>query len=275
MAKKKCECPAGLPGWLATFADLMSLLLCFFILIVSFSSTEIIKFKKAMGSFKAHLGVLPHETKVVKNREVYIPKLSDSQNKKVRAAVKKMQDMLRGFQGKKPKEQSDDDKNKKRGQEEKDVIKRLKEFEQIKLQITEKGVSLRISNDMLFKSGKAVLNPEIYPLLDIVADITKGWPNTVHVEGHTDDVPINTLKFPSNWELSASRAISVIRYFIDNKNISADKVSATGYGEHRPLVPNNNRENKAKNRRVEIYINYDAKQSDNINQDKLNKLRTM
>jgi chemotaxis protein MotB len=275
MAKKKCECPAGLPGWLATFADLMSLLLCFFILIVSFSSTEIIKFKKAMGSFKAHLGVLPNETKVVKNKEIYIPKLSDSQNKKVRAAVKRMQNMLRGYQGKKPKDKSDDREEKQKMEEEKDVIKRLKEFEEIKLQITEKGISLRISNDMLFKSGRAVLNSEIHPLLDLVVDITKGWPNTIHVEGHTDDVPINTTQFPSNWELSASRAISVIRYFIDNKGTPADHVSATGYGEHRPLVPNNTQQNRAKNRRVEIYINYDAKQSDNINEEKLNKLRAL
>ena len=112
MAKKKakCDCKPGLPGWLATFADLMSLLLCFFILLLAFSTTEIVKFKRAMGSLKAAFGVLPKELTVIKKREVYVAKLSDSQNRKLRAAVKRMKDKRIGADKKKVKESEDQQK---------------------------------------------------------------------------------------------------------------------------------------------------------------------
>ena len=267
MAKKKesCDCPAGLPGWLATFADLMSLLLCFFILLLAFSTTEIVKFKRAVGSLKAAFGILPHEVRVVKNREVYIPKLSDSQNRRLKAAVKRMKDMRIGADGK------NESKNRKRGKSTQDKqSSQLKQKEskqqmdQVKLQITEKGVAIRISNDMLFKLGKAELNPNIYELLDLAIDVTKGWPNSIRIEGHTDNIPINTFKYPSNWELSSARALSVLKYFINKGRISPEKISATGFGEFRPLVPNTSPQNRAKNRRVEIFINYDNKVPDNI-----------
>ena len=116
---------------------------------------------------------------------------------------------------------------------------------------------------MLFNLGSANLNPNIFELLDLAIDVTKGWPNSIRIEGHTDNIPINTDKYPSNWELSSARALSVLKYFIGN-GISPEKISATGYGEYRPLVPNNTVENRAKNRRVEIFINYDNKVPDNI-----------
>lgn len=265
MAKKvkKCEeCTPGLPGWLATFADLMSLLLCFFILLLAFSTTEIVKFKRAMGSLKAAFGVLPREVTVIKKREVYIPTLSDSQNKKLRAAVKRMKDKRIGADKRKEQQAKEKEKKKEKdSRQKKDQQK--KEADQVKLQITQKGVAIRISNDMLFQLGSSNLNSNIFELLDLAIDVTKGWPNSIRIEGHTDNIPINTLKYPSNWELSSARALSVLKYFIKN-GISPEKISATGYGEYRPLAPNNTYENRGKNRRVEIFINYDSKVPDNI-----------
>ena len=87
-----------------------------------------------------------------------------------------------------------------------------------------------------------------------VADIIKEVPNDVLVEGHTDNLPINTPEFPSNWELSTARATRVIRYFIENENIDPDRLSASGYSEYQPLRPNDTPENRAENRRVEIVL---------------------
>jgi chemotaxis protein MotB len=259
MAKNKCECKPGLPGWLATFADLMSLLLCFFILLLAFSSTEIIKFRRAVGSLKGAFGVLPHEVTVVKKREIFIPKLSDSQNKRVKAAVQRIKSYRKGMEGRK-------DKKIEKAQQKKiqEKMKKMFESDQVKLQITTEGIAIRIANDMLFSSGKANLNSEIFELLDLVVDVSKGWPNKIKIEGHTDNIPINTRKYPSNWELSSARAISVAKYFITQGGISPEKISASGSAEFKPLAANNSEENRRKNRRVEIFINYDDKIPDNI-----------
>ena len=91
-------------------------------------------------------------------------------------------------------------------------------------------------------------------ILDLMAQRIIGIPNHVRIEGHTDDRPINTVRFPTNWELSSSRATEVVRYFIEYHDVSPARMSALGYGEYRPLRPNNSIENRAKNRRVDVVI---------------------
>jgi len=91
-------------------------------------------------------------------------------------------------------------------------------------------------------------------VLDLVAQQVKDRPNHIRVEGHTDDRPISTAIFPSNWELSSARATSVVRYLSDSHGIAPDRISALGYGEYRPIKPNNSVENRAKNRRVDVVV---------------------
>lgn len=130
--------------------------------------------------------------------------------------------------------------------------RRLRGFATVK--VSEQRVKIMLANPVLFDLGESELKPFAIPVLQQIAGLVKDIPNAVLVEGHTDDRPITGGKFRSNWELSAARAFSVIRYFIEEENIKPERLSAVGYGEHRPLYPNDTEENRAKNRRIEINI---------------------
>jgi chemotaxis protein MotB len=114
---------------------------------------------------------------------------------------------------------------------------------------------INIDNSILFDSGRTAVKEGVKKSLSKIATALNNFPeNNIQIEGHTDDVPINTPKFPSNWELSAARALSVLRFFVDKTDVDPRKLSAVGYGEYRPLVPNDTPENKRLNRRVDIVI---------------------
>lgn len=114
-------------------------------------------------------------------------------------------------------------------------------------------IELRMNSELLFLSGSAELAKTSLPVLKKVAEVLKPLPNQVNVEGHTDNLPIDTLKFPSNWELSSSRATTVVREFINN-GIAAPRLSAIGYGEFHPIADNRTEEGRFKNRRVVLVI---------------------
>lgn len=114
-------------------------------------------------------------------------------------------------------------------------------------------LEVEIKTSILFPSGSARLNDAAIPILESVADVLKGFPNPVQVEGFTDNVPIHTVAFPSNWELSAARAASVVHLFM-KYGVRPDRMLAIGYGEHRPLAENDTPDGRSKNRRVVIVI---------------------
>jgi len=135
--------------------------------------------------------------------------------------------------------------------------------EALKTFMAEEGVNIRYSNQgahitfedfLLFDFGKADINPGGLAALNKLAALIRKISYPVRVEGHTDNVPIHTARFPSNWELSIARAVSVVKYFADAGNINPQRLSAVGYGATRPLVPNNSPANRTKNRRVEIVL---------------------
>lgn len=130
--------------------------------------------------------------------------------------------------------------------------RRLRGFATVK--VSEQRVKIMLANPVLFDLGESELKPFAIPVLQQIARLVKDIPNAVLVEGHTDDRPITGGKLRSNWELSAARAFGVIRYFIEEENIKPERLSAVGYGEYRPLYPNDTEENRAKNRRIEINI---------------------
>ncbi len=129
--------------------------------------------------------------------------------------------------------------------------KRLKKFANVK--IDKEGIKVIFRSPVIFDLGKDELKPEIISVLSAVAKVIKDMPNEVVVEGHTDDRPIISGEFRSNWELSTARAFSVVRYFIEH-GIDPKRLSAIGYGEYRPLYPNDTDEHRAFNRRIEIDI---------------------
>jgi chemotaxis protein MotB len=117
-------------------------------------------------------------------------------------------------------------------------------------------IVIGMNSDLLFASGSAQLRPSAGPVLDAVAEALRGRPNEIRIEGHTDNVPINTLEFSSNWELSAARATSVLRRLVDEGKLNPDKLFAAAYGETRPKADNNTAEGRTANRRAEIVILY-------------------
>lgn len=127
---------------------------------------------------------------------------------------------------------------------------------QVRLQMMEKGLVITVVGDLLFDSGKAQIRREAYPVLNKVAEILKeDVPQlNVGIEGHTDNQPIMLSGWKSNWELSTARSLSVLHYLVNEKGISANRLSAIGFGEYHPVAANDTRDGRQLNRRVEIVI---------------------
>ncbi len=124
----------------------------------------------------------------------------------------------------------------------------------IRLEQNERGVTIHILDDVLFPPGKATLNDASKTVLSRLADVIKPLPNDIRIEGHTDNIPISTAQYPSNWHLSVDRALSTGYYLIQEEGILADKVSVVGYAEYRPIASNDTPQSRAQNRRVDIVI---------------------
>ncbi|MCD6117025.1 flagellar motor protein MotB [bacterium] len=224
--KKKCEdCGGG--EWALSYGDMMTLLCTFFILIVSFSSTELIKFRQAMGSMRGSMGVLLEQ-----DGASIIAKSNNSLVKSQDNSQPSFQ-ILQNFEEK---------------------IFKLDIENGVEIEIKNDGYNIRLSDDLIFAPGTAKLNPSMYDILDDLGIIIHFYAHNVKVEGHTDNVPIFSDKFGSNWELSAARAISVVKYFVNNLGIDPTRFTVAGCGGNKPLLPNTTPENRRRNRRVEIYI---------------------
>ncbi|HID95627.1 MAG TPA: flagellar motor protein MotB [Candidatus Latescibacteria bacterium] len=215
-------------GWTTTYGDLMTLLLTFFVLLFSFSVIELTKFRKAMGSLKGALGVLKAEESMIKIGETPYPRMSSEEAMEMRKSVLDLKKYVR-----------------------------LEDYDKaIYIEETGKELIINISNPIMFDLGRADLKPEIRPLLDKIAAVIEYSKSNVKIEGHTDDLPIRTSRFPSNWELSTARAVNVLRYFVDKARIDPKRLSAVGYGQYHPLFPNDSEEHRARNRRAVIRIEY-------------------
>lgn len=126
--------------------------------------------------------------------------------------------------------------------------------DRIQVIIEKRGIIIRVADTVAFDTGKADIRPEALEILGKVGDIVANMNNPIRVEGHTDNIPIKTAHYPSNWELSTDRASSIVRYFIDRNKMEPYRLSAAGYAEHKPLAGNDTPEGRAKNRRVDIVI---------------------
>jgi chemotaxis protein MotB len=128
--------------------------------------------------------------------------------------------------------------------------------EKIAVNFRNEGIVITLSNALLFPSGGVEINPEAQETLAEIAELLRPLPNEIRIEAHTDNLPTNSPLYPTNWELSAARAAAVARYLIEHEGIEAHRLSALGYGEHRPLYPNDTREHRLLNRRADIVILY-------------------
>lgn len=210
-----------------TFTVLMTslsvILLAFFILLNSIASIDNKRVKKALGSLTGTFGILPGGFRTEKG-ETILP------NWAVDLGIENSIQSLEEFFQESGKEG------------------------EIHIDETDEGLVLNISSRVFFFSGGAELRSDGIAALDAVAEIIKTTDMPFRIAGHTDNIPIQNERFASNWELSAARASRVLRYFIEKWVIPATRLSAVGFGEHRPLVPNTTKENRAKNRRVAIIV---------------------
>lgn len=136
----------------------------------------------------------------------------------------------------------------------KDELEQLLHQSNITVEETSEGLVLRIQDSLLFASGSASLNPEGEKLIANLAEIMGNLDNKIRIEGHTDNIPSNTAQFPSNWELSTARSISVMKEFVHKYHFAPERFIIAGWGEYKPLVDNSTNENRALNRRVEIVL---------------------
>lgn len=226
--KQKAAEEDGSGSWALSYGDMMTLLLTFFILIVSFSTTELIKFRKAMGSLRGAMGVLFEQDGA--------------------AVYESQTTMMRDPQ-----------------LDQELMINALSEIEQqaftmnevgtgLEIEVDSEGLTFRLHDELMFNLGDTELRPQIKNMLDQIGTLISRFSCDVRIEGHTDNIPVSTARYPSNWELSALRAIQVLRYFEQDIGIQSERLIAVGYGQTRPLVPNDTPENRRRNRRVEIYL---------------------
>lgn len=242
MAKKekKIEIKQGLAEWMGTYGDMVTLLLCFFVLLFASSSVDAEKFKQIASSFSNNqISVMPEQTagmlEALGNGIIEMPKVEGNSDKKFENKEKEeLDNMAENF---------------------KTYFAENNLENKVELEQNDRYITLNFKDGILFESGSSDLKPEAINILSQVADELLKYPeNNIKIEGHTDNRPINTPRFPNNWYLSAARAISVATYFTDNKGFSPDRISTEGYGEYNPKAPNDTPENRAINRRVEIKV---------------------
>ena len=223
--EKKQKCAAGAPMWMTTFADLMSLLMCFFVLLLSFSNMDRMKFKVVAGSLEKAFGI---------QKEMPIMEMPRGQEM-----------LSRDFQT-----VPFDVQTKIMDMVSEEIASGVIEAEPAPADLT-----LRIKDAIVFDLGRARIKPQFYPVLDKLGKIFVDLDLAVVVGGHTDNVPVRKGgEFDSNWELSAARAVNIVEYLEERFKIPAERLSAGGFADGQPLVANDTPALRAQNRRVEFKV---------------------
>lgn len=252
----------GLPPYMATFADLMSLLMCFFVLLLSFAEIDAMKFKQVVESMEMAFGVqrdvvaeeIPMGTSIIAQEfspgEPKPTPLKIVQQQTIddpREVLKVTMDAEAAAQEVARQTAEEAEKFKKA------LIMEIEEG-LIEVENQQSRIVIRIREKGSFPSGDATLNQAFVPILKTIHDVLIGTDGLIAVAGHTDNIPIKTARYRSNWELSTSRATSVVHELLSYNAISAERFVLEGYADTRPLLPNDSVTNRAQNRRVEIIV---------------------
>ena len=226
--KKKCpECPPpGSPAWMATFCDMSTLLLTFFVLLMSMATIEQIKFTLAMNSLKGALGIMSATGTAVPITRMPLVQIGTARaEQEIEQTIQEVQELIRsGGIG-----------------------------EDIKMHQSSEFLHFTISDNFLFDSGQAIVKPEADEILSAIARILNTVSFNIRIEGHTDNIPISSVRFPSNWELSFARALAISQKFAEN-GVNPSRFQLIGHGEYQPIADNATPQGRAINRRVEIFV---------------------
>ena len=264
MAKRKEEePPKGAPAWQSTFADLMNLLLCFFVMLFAMSTIDAEKFALVAASFSQTFSIFDSggssllEGLLINNGVSQLSQLDEYMNTMGMAAESEEEsDEYKEFDEKVSDVQEEMLKqNEQLAEKIEEALAEQNLSGDIDVDLTSQYVELTLNGALLFDSGDSELKPESLPLMEKVGVILQKYADsTIEVEGHTDNVPIHTSRFANNNELSSARALSVFDYLVENTNLVPSNIKHSGRGEYIPVADNATPEGRAKNRRVEIKI---------------------
>lgn len=225
------DAPGGAPEWMATFSDLCTLLLTFFVLLLSFANLDAKEFREMLGSAREAFGVQRAYKGHMLGLTTTPVELGEAESMPWAVLSSKESEALDTIN--------------------KFVLERDLERD-VEISLSERGVVVRLSDRLTFEPGSDALSEEVRPMLDALREMLESFPAGLSVEGHTDARPIHTARFPSNWELSAARASSVVRYMSRKGPLPVQELRIIGYADRKPLVPNDSDEHRARNRRVEF-----------------------
>ncbi|USD59813.1 flagellar motor protein MotB [Vibrio sp. SCSIO 43140] len=292
--KAKCKCPPpGAPAWMATFSDLMSLLMCFFVLLLSFSEMDVLKFKQIAGSMKFAFGVqnrlevkdIPKGTSIIAQEfrpgrpeptpidvimqqtiDITQQTLEFQEGDSDRAGGNQRDDgKITGGQTADRTQKNQIGTASAENEQQNEDLEKLEELikQALQQEINQGAVEvenlgqqlvIRIQEKGAFPEGSAFLQPKFRPLVRQVADLVKDIPGQVRVSGHTDNLPLDSELYRSNWDLTSQRAVSVAQEMEKVKGFSHLRLRVIGVADTEPLGPNDTERQRARNRRVEISI---------------------
>jgi len=203
--------------YLITYADLITLLLGLFIILYASSKIDAKKYQGIAAAFGNYLG-----------SESVVPASTESK------VIPEPKDMLSSELSK--------------------LIAKSEYSHSIQMEETERGITVHILDDVLFQPGQATLTESSKNVLKQIAPVIKMFPNDIRVEGHTDNIPINTSRYPSNWHLASARAVETVYYLITYEGLDREKISSVSFGENKPRDTNSTPDGRANNRRVDLVI---------------------
>ncbi|MBL0658936.1 flagellar motor protein MotB [Aeromonas dhakensis] len=278
-----CKCPPpGLPGYMGTFADLMSLLMCFFVLLLSFAEMDVQKFKQIAGSMEKAFGVqnilevkdIPKGTSVIAQEfrpgrpeptpiDTIMQQTIDMTQTELEfqpgdadkaGGHDKSEDKLVGGDTQQEAQKQQQEKSNALAKALADQMKAQIQDGAIEIEALGQQIIIRIREKAAFPAGSAFLQPQFWPVVRKVAALLKDVPGEITISGHTDNVATEDELFQSNWELSSQRAVAVAHQMIKVPGFDGSRLVVQGMADTQPLVPNTTPENRRMNRRVEISI---------------------
>lgn len=237
MARKQKpeECKQKVAEYMLTYGDMMTLLLCFFVLLFSFSSIDAKKFQAIMESFSGALGVLDGGT-TVQDSPVLDSGLKDDKTSSEVLEMQNFQSLEKTIQN---------------------YLEQNNLTDEVSVLNEEAGLLLRFQDNILFDTGSDQLKPQALNIISYISQLLNAQEfndKFISIEGHTDNIPVSSTKFPSNWELSVARSSNVVRFLVQQNEIDPQRISAAGYSEYHPVSDNSTASGRSQNRRVDIMI---------------------
>lgn len=259
MARRKEDPPKGSPAWMNTFADLMNLLLCFFVMLFSMSSVNEEKFEKVIASFQSTFSILPGGGASIGEGELISSGISQLENfdsyynqqlsSQSDGQTEEEKDITEAY------EQQELEESENMAQQLENALSQYGIQDDVEVDFNAEYVTLNMNGALLFDSASAELRDEAYPLVNKLGKILVTYDNNIiEVEGHTDNVPIHSSKYEDNNVLSMYRALAVANYLRDTTTLDPAYIKSSGRGEYVPIADNATPEGRARNRRVEIKI---------------------